>query len=101
MKIQRYVVQITMRDGSKKYVNVQTHLNLTLVRNKAQASIMTNGIAHIVSCYFYHNAWVKEQYGTREVVYYKPRTMNQMLNSASRTLSAKLTKIGYEGPKPT
>jgi hypothetical protein len=63
-----FVVQINMRDGSKKYVSADRYRRFSLVSTKNRAfKFMTDHQAEIFSDYFWEKAWNKGKYESREV----------------------------------
>lgn len=64
-----YLVQIKMKDGSKKYVSVNKGNRFLVVRNKKSATkFLTDQQADIFSELFWQRAWDFEEYETRETI---------------------------------
>lgn len=67
-----YLVQINMKDGSKKYVSVNKGNRFLVVKNKkAAAKFLTDQQADIFSELFWQRAWDFEKYETRETIILK------------------------------
>lgn len=62
----KYIVQIKMKDGSKKYVSLKTGVRPSLIVSKSQASTFNyEAEADVFSNWFWENHWDDDLMDTR------------------------------------
>ena len=68
MKLE-FVVQINMKDGSKRFVSAKNHFHPRLVKRRSQATITTDrGLADIFNDWYWEKHWDYTLHDSRQVV---------------------------------